>query len=789
MPFVTVLVQHAWALQPASGSAPGSASRSGIRDRRPQQKRASSAVARRHPIRLAVPQSVAAFVRRFNAADTPLRRRAAETTAQDILDKLEHLVLAPAGPAPVGPPGAALAGLTIPQKQRLNPSTAATSIPRLPIQLRDRHLRPSEFIRPSTVPSGGPGGTAPLPSPAHVMSLTSMHAAPRAAPLPSPMKEWSNPAHATPTRRPDNVSRAASQARRSLLALTRTRSGRVRDRAFEILYEALDTNPLAIDDAEVASLLLLIGEMSDAIEAEVLSHKARSGEHLVEIGWGLERLLMRLEYACEVKAFLVPVEIVGAFQRLAEDIFPSIDATDPYVAQIVASVSESISWLLSPKPETEELMACPIALSLLSQIIRMAPPDFVEMEEPFSGILKDLHEKREWHLGGKFIKLLSSAAVLNGPACRMFISLMKGLVGRVCWQWIYLSIHCLGILVLASESPLIRKCALADGLFTFVETEDPESVTDASDTMTSSADSNNAGHAWRVRAAAVTALAEVYRVQKSDPPGLLAREALLRRRERERHPHVMALLGAGLGGGAAAADVPAPADAPSPDNSLPLRPRGSYHPHLWDPSPGLGPCPAPPLRRPLRRLSFLFQSICSALAETYAASQSRYAFLRKYLRTTDRKTLEREREASAGVAAMTAARRATKADARRRREGAGAGSEPSQAGGDSQAPRAVALAETMRAMTLAGSPRSRSPAPRNSDDAEGASAQPPTTKVAAVLSPSLLSSHPYAGAKMPLVPPAIDNALIKPSNGTVNRRKLFNAQRPEKDTQVVTIAD
>jgi hypothetical protein len=65
----------------------------------------------------------------------------------------------------------------------------------------------------------------------------------------------------------------------------------------------------------------------------------------------------------------------------------------------MAPDEKQIDWLLSTRGDAEELMASPVGLSLLSQLTRMMPPsDIVDMVEPFSGILKDLHDKAEWYV-------------------------------------------------------------------------------------------------------------------------------------------------------------------------------------------------------------------------------------------------------------------------------------------------------------------------------------------------------------------------------------------------------
>jgi hypothetical protein len=67
----------------------------------------------------------------------------------------------------------------------------------------------------------------------------------------------------------------ASQARRSLVALSRARSRYIRTKSINLALEALDTNELDVDDKEVTSLLLLMAELSDFVEMTIESRKRR----------------------------------------------------------------------------------------------------------------------------------------------------------------------------------------------------------------------------------------------------------------------------------------------------------------------------------------------------------------------------------------------------------------------------------------------------------------------------------------------------------------------------------
>jgi hypothetical protein len=178
-------------------------------------------------------------------------------------------------------------------------------------------------------------------------------------------------------------------------------------------------------------------------------------------------------------------------------------------------------------------------------------------------------------LGRKFIKLLATAALLDECACHLFLQVLKQIDGQ-CWQWHHIGILCLGVIVLTSKCSNVRKMALEKGLLNFIDHSSK-----SEDSMDSS---------WKLRGATAMVLGEIYHQNKADALGLLAYEALRERRKSESNVYVQDQLTTSI-----------------------------------------------PIQKP-RRLSFLFKYICIALAETYSESQSRYQYLRKYLRTTERKS-------------------------------------------------------------------------------------------------------------------------------------------------------
>ncbi|KAI9203947.1 uncharacterized protein BJ171DRAFT_599498 [Polychytrium aggregatum] len=626
MGYVTVLVQHAWVMQPALSQAqrPGCSqpgrgsigvSTAPKRGRRsigeippasagvqqevknsclthndyhelPQDVQPSVQTPRGHrrlepkrsAVRLSVPGTVADFVQKCNSA-TGEPRKKLEIEALDVLKRLEHMVLA--------------SQIADPLRKREDTDTIDIAVP-LYLEMAGRGGK-SQKLQHQLITETG-------------RSLRERETIERVRRLDQSKKERRGTVEieAKPTRSP-HAQRFSSICRRSVLTMTQIHSKVIQDKAFELLIEALDTNELATDNAEATSLLLLVKEIGDLIDEQcrriIRSNRKEAmrgslsdtlledttANVFVKVDQYLELFLLclshtlqRLEYSVEAKQFAIPHTIQVAFKQILEAT-PDLQTDDPHISYSITCVNETIDWLLLSKTEDEEVMAGPIALSLLARILRMTPPnDIDDMTEPFCGILEDLHEKREWHIGRKFIKLLASASLYNEKASRLFLRVLSRM-DRYHWSWLYLAMLSLGVLSLSAETSTIRRIALEEGLMVYCSYGDQAGI----------ASTANGTHpeAWKVRAGAVSALSEIYYSTRAEAAGLLIRETLEQRRVVEQHSHVKMLL---------------------------------------DKQSALGPFRCGP-----RRLSFLFKYICVALAEAYAESQSRYIFLRKYLKTTE----------------------------------------------------------------------------------------------------------------------------------------------------------
>ncbi|KAJ3110866.1 hypothetical protein HK100_002881 [Physocladia obscura] len=573
MTFITVLVQHAWAMQPSS------------KPDKHEPKKPEQINKKVPTVRVSVPSSVAEFVRVFNevnGANDEKFRALLDVKALDVMSQLEDLVLA--------------SSIRDEMRQDVmrNNSTITKHQSRM---LRGRNKAAENDAK-------------------------------RGANRFCNDEETSNPRHTIFVR--TQTRRYSAQARRSVLALATARSRLLRAKCMLLLIEALDTNELGSDDGEVASLLLLVKELGDVLEGALQSRGRRQSEikrpsehpqlpqddmknnnpddnksannknetgeenndaELIPMDDFLEKIsicvnlaVQRLEYACDIKSFFIPGEVQGAFERLFNENLYSLKTNDPFTLQMIINTVETMQWLMATKIESEELMATPVAMSLLSQIIRMTPNlDTLAMLEPFEGILNDLNDKQEWHLGCKFLKLVATGANFDQNCLTLFLALIEHIdTNQNCPQWLFTSITCLGIVTISSPSSQIRQNALETGLLRLIDREN-----------------------MYTRAAAATCLVELYAQKRGEASGMLAFEVLRERRAIEKDELVLKIL-VGM-------DMPASLSIPStpPLSSLPVSIRASRQ----------------------RRVFYLFKYVCLSLAETYSDSQSRYAFLRKFLKS------------------------------------------------------------------------------------------------------------------------------------------------------------
>ncbi|KAJ3208191.1 hypothetical protein HDU82_002823 [Entophlyctis luteolus] len=422
MTFVTVLVQHAWAMQPSTSAAqhPAPGQTGETAQTLPSGKKSGHrAIVPKIPtVRVSVPASVAEFVAVFNAVhalDATIAAGSgdvradviaaavdrADAKARDVLARLEDLVLASSIRLCVWCVRVGLESVPVTcclhlrkANERVRTRPRTTGDARRHDAMREAaRARKAAWYKPRKGAAGGAGGADAGAG-----------------------SDGRGPALRIQTRR------YAAQARRSLLVLASARSRMLRRNCLALLVEALDTNELGFDDAEVASQLLLVKEMGDMLESALSARRQQKAQaepaeeqaisDAITVDNFLEAIatfpadrtvqcislaVQRLEYACDIKPFFIPTEMRSAFQRLFNENLCLLETNDLFAAQVISGAIETVHWLMRAKVETEELMATPVGLSLLSRITRMTPGlDIRGMLGAFTGILRDLKDKQEW---------------------------------------------------------------------------------------------------------------------------------------------------------------------------------------------------------------------------------------------------------------------------------------------------------------------------------------------------------------------------------------------------------
>ncbi|KAJ8325251.1 hypothetical protein QVD99_006007 [Batrachochytrium dendrobatidis] len=680
MGHVTVLVQHAWAMQ--SMAAAKKPNQHGADKRKPitqntNLKKNQSVNASTMPIpktlaqitsrkvlpsqiRVTVPSSVAQLVNMYNSSQTVAQRQTCQATACDILARLEHLVLA-----------------SIIHDPFRKDMVRSSIYPVLDSASTGVFTKAAGAHRQKPLKSLGQAALAN----SHPSTLSAVFSSPIIDPVFKPHHDSKFIGNSNSSA--SKTTQFASEARLSVLMLSQCRTRHIRDRAMDLLMESLDTNILSTHMEETICLQHLWIELVHvlrhtidgrrrhravsggiSIAAELnkhhsmsnpIQHKStdvprggslanptnnqaalkrvnydRSVSELVEnvldtqvlVDDHLERILScllltmhRIEYARDV----CHVELISAmdqsFYLLLEDL-ELVRSENPYIIQLIGDIQDSVHYIISMGEEKEEVMAFPVGISLLSQIVRtVVPENLSTLYESFQSIMSDLSHKRQWHIGRKFIRILASAGMLKLEVCLMFIRFVKELQVYN-WQWQFLGVLCLGNIACSSESSAIRRTAIEDGLLYYTEIglandmlQTETSCTDhanhqasnpllASNQDTNSIDKTHEvrltsqNDTWKIRAASIVALTEIYQQYRSQPHGLLAREVIGNCRAREPNPNIQHLLN--------------------------------------------HPAAIAPQTRMIRRLSFVFKYICMSLAEIYADTQSDYSYLRKYVQTAER---------------------------------------------------------------------------------------------------------------------------------------------------------
>ncbi|KAJ3388044.1 hypothetical protein HDU92_001652 [Lobulomyces angularis] len=400
----------------------------------------------------------------------------------------------------------------------------------------------------------------------------------------------------------------------------------------DILQESLDTNELASDEHEVISLMLLAGKIREGLtsyhhrfffsgvkdgslfaSSKPTSADTNRTEKVEEISIQFdtytEKLFMcllltlqRLEFAHDIKYFEISKAELENFVDLSNVLQCCLEfaAGNPQISHILITMIQSIEHLTEFKVgKGEEAVAAQVSLSLLAQVIRMGDLENLnELADSFCDILADLQQKYQWYLGRKFINFLAAAASKNTKVCKMFIKILsRG--EHSCWGWMYQGMLCLGVIAISGANSDIRSIALRSGLVQFV---------------TFGESNNNTNDAWKVRAGVLVSLTGIYGKCNSTATKALIIDSLAQRMQLEKDDRVKQYI-------CILQNL-----EPNSNNLL------DEKLDVLETSKGVS------------RLSYLFKYISFSLAEEYIETQSKYKFLRKYVKSSNGKETQKQLE-------------------------------------------------------------------------------------------------------------------------------------------------
>ena len=366
---VTVLVEHAWAMQSSSNQQESIVARPVNKPvdieppPRPKQKVPLSS-----KIRVTVPESVAELVRLYNNCQTPEQRRTCEIAARDVISRLEYLVLSS----------------TIPDTFR-NDRIRSLIFPA-------KNLAAPRLNPPSNMPLGAiPGASArsTKASLARAANTIKRLQSPNLFSMKAGLPD-SSPTAPTPVDSPGSDKRTShektiqfvAEARSSVLMLARCRTRHIRDRCMDLLLEALDTNITSSNQEEIRSLQYLWTELVHVFRGVIddrRSRRANAGSlsittnqaqlihpssmtsynvsQLVDLALDtkitvdahLERLLsclsltmQRIEYSQDVAHFELMDIVLSSFRSVIED-FLLLRSEDPYIEALISSLEDSVN--------------------------------------------------------------------------------------------------------------------------------------------------------------------------------------------------------------------------------------------------------------------------------------------------------------------------------------------------------------------------------------------------------------------------------------------------------------
>ncbi|KAI8914837.1 hypothetical protein DFJ77DRAFT_463579 [Powellomyces hirtus] len=407
MGFVTVLVQHAWALQPTTssrGATPRQATEQGGTSRR----RSAGGVS-------LIPETVTAFLRDYRAAVTHSASRRFEKQAVDLLDRLHHVVMGPA----------------LANAKRDNVSRAAT---------------------PSSASMYKPAKGVPRLASGRLRRAHQCR-----------YDERCTPAYAT--------RKHALRARQSLVAFTQCPHAPLRDMALEYLYEAVDCgNELRHDELELENLLALVGDMADAIATlrrnANQNHQQMEASLVGRLVLCLSMVAQRLKYAYDRKHFSVDGESRNNIERCIEEM-QNINTDDPFMEIILEFAQELLRAIAEGSPVSAQAINA-LPTIILSQTLRgevwtdsasATQTCITAMEEMAKGGRRNTRE---------FLELLATGAMRDELACFCLLACLKSNKLQHDWPTLFYGTMLLAAVVQHHEKSAIGSLALEGGLLHFL---------------------------------------------------------------------------------------------------------------------------------------------------------------------------------------------------------------------------------------------------------------------------------------------------------------------------------
>ncbi|KAJ3275459.1 hypothetical protein HDV01_000286 [Terramyces sp. JEL0728] len=397
MGHVTILVQHAWQIRSSRRQKNGNPVSYNFDKNIANIGRSSSPqyLSPLYPkplasyVRVTVPSSIAQLVKYYNSADTLEKKSECEAACMDILDRLQHIILAS----------------NIPDNVRVD-------------KMRQQL-------------GGGKDGYS------YKTKL-------------NPKQKPKQAEKAANIEQVERVRSYSSESRISVVMLARCRSQTIRTQSMLLLCEALDTNALSTCDHEIMHLQMLWVELVQMMRHVIDARKRKlalgdtkhtlneSGilidkdgqlasnepdtnimvdvylEHLLTC---LNLTLQRLEHAQDVGKVIQPSPLMEeSYLCLLEDL-ELLKTDDPFVIHLISEIVlqvEDLQSLIVLQGKSRKEMALDVGVSVLSQVIRMnSPGPNIKMQHQFSNILQGLADVNQWHLGRKLLRLIATSACID----------------------------------------------------------------------------------------------------------------------------------------------------------------------------------------------------------------------------------------------------------------------------------------------------------------------------------------------------------------------------------------